>query len=575
MITRWQFKELSDEENTKAQNLAHELKIPTTLTTLLVQRSVTSFEEAEAFFRPSLEHLHDPFLMKDMDKAVKRLNCALRGMEKILIFGDYDVDGTTSVALMYSFLRRLHSTDKLDYYIPNRATEGYGISIQSINYAHENNFSLIIALDCGIKSTEEVAYASSLGIDFIICDHHTADESFPEAVAVLDPKRPDCSYPYEHLSGCGVGFKLAHAFVIDNGMNFELELNPLLDLLSVSIASDIVPINSENRILAHYGLKLLSTSPRPGLEALMNLSHFKNRQVSISDIVYKIGPRLNASGRLRSGNKSVELLISTDPAEAKKLSLEIDRTNEERREFDQQITKEATEVIEKYEHLKDKKSIVLYNPIWHKGVIGIVASRLSENFHKPTVIFTQSNGKITGSARSIRGFNLYEAVESCQSYLESFGGHKYAAGLTMDLKNLEAFTQNFEDFVSQNITPELEAPHFLIDTKLLLSELTPKFMRILKQFCPYGPKSPKPIFATTNLMDDGSTRVGRNKQHIKLKLREAGGEHKINAIAFSQADQFHLLSQGPVDICYTIEENTYMNKSDMQIQVRNIKASED
>lgn len=570
MDKRWNLRTPSDEEELKINELSKELNINKVLAQLLVQRGIKTFEESRDFFRPQLENLHDPFLMKDMRVAVDRLNQALGNKERILVYGDYDVDGTSSVALIYSFLR--HYTSALDYYIPDRYSEGYGISYDGIDYAESTGASLIIALDCGIKAIEKVDYANKKGIDFIICDHHTPGDTLPDAVAVLDPKRLDSEYPFKHLSGCGVGFKLIQAFAIDNHINFK-EVKRYLDLVVVSIASDIVPIVGENRILAYWGLKKLNANPRIGLKTIIDIAGLDRRNIGISDIVFKIGPRINASGRIYSGKETVELLVATDMEEARIKCLEVNEYNQERKDLDKGITEEALFHIDDNVEMQQLKSTVLYDPKWHKGVIGIVASRLIEKYYRPTIILTRSNGMITGSARSVAGFNIYEAIDSCKDLLENFGGHKFAAGLTMREENLEAFKERFETFVADKIRPVQTIPQIDIDATLAFSDITPKFFRILEQFAPFGPENMKPVFITENVRDKGGTKlVGKESDHLKLELFESENGEVVNGIAFSMP-QFndHLKKSRPVDICYTIEENLFNGNKYIQLLIRDIK----
>lgn len=470
METQWIFSPIDAQQEVLQQQIATELGVSPVIAKILVQRGITTFEEARLFFRPDLSQLHDPFLMKDMDKAVDRLNLALAKKEGILIYGDYDVDGTTAVALVYTLLQRY--TSNIDFYIPDRYTEGYGISYQGIDYAKSNGYSLIIALDCGIKAIEKVDYAKKLGIDFIICDHHTPDDELPQAVAVLDSKRSDCTYPYEHLSGCGVGFKLMQAFAQNNNIDFS-RLKPLLDLVVVSIASDIVPITGENRVLAYFGLKQLNENPRLGLKSIINLCGLANKDITISDIVFKIGPRINASGRIQSAREVVELLVSRDADFAREKSDCINNYNDERRNIDKQTTEEAKLLLG--EIAQEQASIVIYNPEWHKGIVGIVASRLAEEYYRPTVVLTLANGFVSGSARSVTGFDIYKAIDSCRDLLENFGGHIYAAGLTLKESNLEEFKKRFEAYVQENILPEQKTPQIEIDLKLRLKRLRPNF----------------------------------------------------------------------------------------------------
>ncbi|MDP3915772.1 MAG: single-stranded-DNA-specific exonuclease RecJ [Bacteroidota bacterium] len=556
------------------KHLSAALNVNMVIANLLAQRGVTSYAEAQTFFRPKLTDLHDPFLMKDMDKAVERLERAINNQEKVLIYGDYDVDGTTSVALMYTFLRT--RIQNLDYYIPDRYSEGYGISKTSILYAAEQKVTLVIVLDCGIKAVERIQMAKDLGIDFIICDHHNPDDIIPNAVAVLDPKRPDCSYPYKELSGCGVGFKLLQAYSKMNDVPFS-EIAELLDLLVVSIASDIVPVTGENRVMAYYGLKKLNSSPSIGLKTIMKYSGFNSEEISISDIVFKIGPRLNASGRIEHGKKSVAILTATNEKEAMLLGDEINSYNEIRKTLDRDITQEALAMIERNPDHDAKNATVLYNRDWHKGVVGIVASRLTEHYYRPTVVLTESNGMATGSARSVRDFDLYEAIGLCSDLLESYGGHMYAAGLTMKIENIYEFSRRFEDIVTRLITDKQQTESIEAEAKILLSDITPKFYRLLKQFAPFGPHNMIPVFITENVLDSGSSRpVGKNMEHLKLDLIEAtSNSSQFSAIAFNQAQHFEAISQGlPFDICYSIAENEFRGKTSLQLYIRDIQAKE-
>lgn len=574
MVNQWILNQLTPEQEANRATLAEELGVGQILAQLLVQRGINTFDEAKKFFRPDLHDLHDPFLIKDMDKAIERLNQALSQKEKILVYGDYDVDGTTAVALVYTFLSRC--TNAIDFYIPDRYNEGYGISFKAIDFAHDNGFSLVIALDCGIKAVDKVKYANTLGIDFIICDHHNPDSELPPAVAVLDSKRADCPYPYKHLSGCGVGFKLMQAFAQNNGINFA-QLRPLFDLVAVSIASDIVPITGENRVLAYYGLKQLNENPSAGLRGIINVCKLSGKELTISDIVFKIGPRINASGRMHSGNEAVELLISHDPNFVSERSSVINDYNDERRDIDKRTTDEAKSLLAAMDGSDSRHSIVIYNAEWSKGIVGIVASRLCEEFYKPTIVLTKANGFVSGSARSVPGFDLYSAIESCHDLLENFGGHLYAAGLTMKEENLEAFTQRFENFVAKNITQEQLAPQIDIDAEVKFSDLTPKFFRILKQFNPFGPGNMKPIFCTRRVFDyEGNSRpVGKGQEHLKMELVDASCENVMNGIAFRMSDfNEQLKALNPLDICYTIEENTFNGNISTQLLIRDIKLSE-
>jgi len=551
--------------------LSAELDIAKPLATLLVQRGVTTFDEARAFFRPDLANLYDPFLMKDMEEAVARIQTALENNEKILIYGDYDVDGTTSVALVYTFLKSFY--DALDFYIPDRYHEGYGVSQEGVDYARETGATLIIALDCGIKAIDKVKYAKHHGIDFIICDHHNPGEEIPPAVAVLDPKRTDCSYPDKELSGCGVGFKLIQGFSLKNNIPFD-ELMPYLDLVAVSIASDIVSVTGENRIRSHYGLIQLNRDPRTGLKAIIELAGIADKEITIDDVVFKIGPRINAAGRMESGKSAVNLLIAQDKEKAKVIGEKVDNYNSSRRDIDSVITQEALDMIGGDPLLQKMKSTVLFNPRWHKGVIGIVASRIIDTWYRPTVILTESNGFATGSARSVFGFDLYQAVESCSDLLENFGGHKYAAGLTMKINNVSEFTERFEKIVQETIDPEQLIPVVEIDTELQLKEINEKFFRILKQFQPFGPENNSPIFLSENVVDNGYGRtVGSNGEHLKLTLIQEENPFKVfPAIAFHQGQEFNKVSKGiPFDICYQLMENEFRGKVNLQIHILDIK----
>jgi len=569
MEKEWIIKSSGEDKIIEA--LASELKIGKSLTDLLVQRGITTYEDAKSFFRPSLNNLYDPFLMKDMEKAVARLQLAIKRNEKILIYGDYDVDGTTSVALVYSFLNKYY--DKLEYYIPDRYNEGYGISYKGIDYALENNITLIIALDCGIKANQKIQYANQRGIDIIICDHHTPGENIPAACAVLDPKQTDCKYPFKELSGCGVGFKFLQAYTISEKIDTE-ELYKYIDLVAVSIASDIVPIIDENRVLTYFGLKKLIENPLKGLKAIMKIAGMEDKTVHVDDIVFKIGPRINAAGRMESGKKAVELLISEDYKFAVDLSYKINTYNTQRRNVDSLITQEALQLIEKNPQYRKRKTTVLYNPSWHKGVIGIVASRLTESYYRPTVILTQSNGFATGSARSVYGFDLYQAIDACSDLLESFGGHMYAAGLTLLPENVNKFINRFEEYVASNILPEQLIPKIEIDAELKFSEITTNFFKILDQFRPFGPGNMAPVFLTENVSDVGNGKpVGTNSEHLKLDLiHEDTPFTPINAIAFNQAHHWKEIKNGAsFDVAYSIVENVFMGKTNLQLVIKDIK----
>jgi len=572
MIKRWSVKHPSAEEQTQISTLSNELKINDVLARLLVYRNITDYETARTYFNPQLSDLHDPFLMKHMKKAVKRINKALGNKEKILVYGDYDVDGITAVAVVYTLLRKF--TNNLDYYIPDRDTEGYGISMQGVDYAEANGFSLMISLDCGIKARNQVSYAKEKGIDFIITDHHNPAQKLPKAKAVLDPKRLDCHYPYKELSGCGVGFKLMQAFCQSNGIDFD-NISHCLDLVAVSIASDLVPITGENRIMAHFGMKRLMTKPRLGLRTILESANMLNKDISISDIVFKVGPRLNASGRVCSAKEAVELLISTDYDHAQMKCQEINEYNLTRRDLDKNITEEALIALNSIDELDDKKSTVLYNPNWHKGVIGIVASRIIEKHHRPTIVLTLSNGLVTGSARSVPGFDLYAAIFSCRDLLETFGGHKFAAGLNLKEENVPELKRRFEAYVAEHITDTQLIPTLDIDAELRLKDISDNFVNILQRMRPFGPENMKPLFVTRRLLDSGSSAlVGVGGHHIRLSLKDERGR-TMNAIAFNQAKHFELIKSGKLfDICYHVEENTFRERSTIQLMIKDIKESE-
>jgi single-stranded-DNA-specific exonuclease len=581
MDKRWVIKERGDPEI--VQKLSRELNINTLLASLLIQRGIDTFEEARSFFRPKLLQLHDPFLMKDMDRAVYRIESAIRHHEKILVYGDYDVDGTTAVALVYTFLKTIYR--EVDFYIPDRYSEGYGVSKAGIDFAHENKFSLIIALDCGIKAVDNINYAVDLGIDFIVCDHHRPGDELPNAYAILDPKRNDCNYPYDELSGCGLGFKLIQAFSKKNHMPFK-QLEKYLDLVVVSIAADIVPITGENRILAYYGLKLLNSNPRPAFTAILHYSNIKkknefqiveeefafNRKLTISDLVFLIGPRINAAGRMESGKNSVELLISNTIEIAIERAEQINLFNTERRNLDTQITQQALETISNDPSFADKRATIVYNPDWHKGVLGIVASRLTEQYYRPTIILTKANGFITGSARSVKDFDIYNAIDQCMDLLEHFGGHKYAAGLSIRPENFEAFKEKFENIVARTIEERMRVPEIEIDAKVRLSSISTKFFKILKQFAPFGPENMAPIFMTEGVVDTGfACVVGKN--HLKLSVIHPDiSGFPLAAIAFQQGDKLQIVQSGkPFSICYHIEENEWNGHVSLQLNIKDIK----
>jgi single-stranded-DNA-specific exonuclease len=551
------------------KQLAEELTVDPVISTLLVQRGIKTFEQAKAFFRPDLSGLYDPFLMKDMDKAVERLEFALKNGQKILVYGDYDVDGTTSVALIISFLRNY--TDKTDYYIPDRYTEGYGVSMKGVDYAISHGVNLVIALDCGIKAVDKVSYARQNGIDFIICDHHTPGPVLPDAVAVLNPERHDAGYPFKYLSGCGVGFKLLQAFTSKNNIPFS-SISQYLDLVAVSIASDIVPLIDENRILAYHGLKKLNEDPSMGLKAIITTAGLTDKNITIDDIVFKIGPRINAAGRIESGKQAVELLVSEKTDEAALHCEKINSHNQTRRNIDKTITEEALLEISRSD--KYRFSTVLFNPGWHKGVVGIVASRLIESYFRPTIILTESNGHATGSARSIPGFDLYQAISECADLLENFGGHMYAAGITLKTDNIQKFRDRFEEVVKNTVTPELLIPQVGIDAELNFKDITPKLLRILKQFEPFGPENTAPVFFAESVSDNGYARlVGTVEEHLQLGLIQEENPFTVyRAIAFNQACHLSKIKKGSsFDIAYTLFENNFRGTTTIQLNIKDIK----
>ena len=568
MEKKWVVKEKGDTAVVK--QLAVALGVSESLANLMVQRNIYSADEAKTFFNPSLDYLHDPFLMKDMNIAVDRISTAVKKNEKILVYGDYDVDGTTAVALMYSFLKDQYSN--VEYYIPDRYKEGYGVSFQGLDFAYQNNCKLVITLDCGIKAVEKVKYARTKGLDVIICDHHYPGDEIPKALAVLDPKQPSCSYPYKELSGCGVGFKLVHAYSRVHGIPFS-KIAHYLDLVAVSIASDIVPLTGENRIMAYFGLKRLNESPRTGLKEIIRESEV-TKALTIEDVVFKIGPRINAAGRMETGSKAVDLLVSIDTRLATGISKEINNFNIERRNVDRIITTEAMRMISEDQRTVNSRTTVLYNPTWKKGVIGIVASRLIETYYRPTVILTESNGFATGSARSVQGYDLYQAIEACSDLLESFGGHMYAAGLTMKKENIRPFMERFEKYVTSTITEEQLVPRIFIDTELSFSEINEDFFKTMSQFQPFGPENMSPVFVSRNVFETGSGRmVGSSGEHLKLDLcQESTGQKSFSAIAFSQANHFEYIKGGnPFDICYSLEMNEFRGNKNLQLNIRDIK----
>ncbi|MBK5721244.1 single-stranded-DNA-specific exonuclease RecJ [Dysgonomonas sp. Marseille-P4677] len=573
MIYKWNYEALTTQQKEQRDDLAKKLGISPVLCQLLIQRGISSSEDAYKFFHPSLKDLHDPFLLPDMDKAIKRIEKALGQKQRILIYGDYDVDGTTAVALVYKFLRKF--TTNLDYYIPDRYDEGYGISEQGIDYAEETGVKLIIALDCGIKAIEKVAYAKSKGIDFIIGDHHMPDEVLPDAVAVIDAKRLDSTYPYEHLSGCGVGFKLVQALAQNNKIDFS-ELTDLLDLVAVSVASDIVPITGENRILTYYGLKQLNSNPSLGLKGIIEICGLTYKSITVNDIIFKIGPRINASGRMMKGKEAVDLLLANTIEDAREQSENIDHYNDDRRELDKRITDEAIQFIDETVDMKKNKSVVVYNETWHKGVIGIVASRLTEKYLRPAVVLTKSQGLITGSARSVMGFDVYKAIEACKDILENFGGHTYAAGLSLREENLAEFKKRFEELSLKTIAPEMMRPQIYIDAELSFKDINLKFIDDLASFAPFGPENLNPIFVTCGVKDYGTSKmVGKENVHLKLEMIDDTTSVPVNGIAFRQSANYERVKNGlPFDICYTLEENTHNGKTNIQLYVKDIDAGQ-
>ena len=576
MISKWNYLPFTSEQQSIADELSIRFPGCSTISRLMALRGITSLDEVEKFLNPSLSDLHDPFLMQDMDKAVNRLNKALGRKEKILIYGDYDVDGITSVALVYRYLQNYYSN--VEYYIPTRYEEGYGVSDKSIDFAASLGVSLIIVLDCGIKAVEEIEYAKSKGIDFIICDHHVPDDRLPDAVAILNPKLEGNPYPFKHLSGCGVGFKFMQAFAQSNGLTNSYELDSLLDLVAVSIAADIVPITGENRIMAYYGIKRLNTNPNMGLRSIIKICGMANKEITISDVIFKIGPRINASGRMQSGMEAVELLVTKDAADAYRKGKNIDQYNKDRKELDKRITEEANAILEdRGEIASSRKPIVIYNKDWHKGIIGIVASRLTEIYYKPAVVLTLSNGLATGSSRSVHGFDIYKAIESTRDLLENFGGHTYAVGLSLKEENIPEFTKRFEQYVIDNIKPEQLSQLISIDCELDFDEITPELVGYLRRLNPFGPGNQKPIFSTKNVYDFGTSKlVGKNLEHIKLELVDSRSEVVLNGIAFNQAECFdYIKAHKPFEICYTIEENKHQGNSSIQLMVKGIKIPDD
>ena len=562
MENLWTLKPIPDAK--VVSSLQESLGVAPIIATLLAQRGINTFEEAKQFFRPQLSDLNDPFLMKDMDLAVNRLHTAISGNEKVLVYGDYDVDGTTAVSLMYLFLK--NKCSHVEYYIPDRYEEGYGVSYKGIDYAKSNGFTLIVCLDCGIKAVEKVAYAKDQGIDFIICDHHRPGEKLPSAVAVLDPKRMDCNYPFKELCGCGVGFKLAQAYHQYFNLPFEV-LIPLLDLVVVSIAADIVPIIDENRVLAFYGLQQLNSNPRIGLKALMTVANRKEI-FNISDVVFGLAPRINAAGRIEHGNKAVELLVQEDFSQAKVKAEYIDKHNLTRKELDQNITKEALEKI-----VPNAKTTVVFSEKWHKGVVGIVASRLIETHYRPTIVLTESHGKLTGSARSVSGFDVYNAIDSCSNLLEQFGGHKYAAGLTLKKENLEAFIKQFEQVVSETITSEMLTPKISIDLEMSIADINKKTFRIIEQMAPFGPANSRPVFMVKGMIDNGTGRlIGQEKNHLKLALTDSDNSKTLDGIGFGMSDRFPMVQdKQSFDVCFVMDLNEWNGTTNLQLRIKDLR----
>ena len=569
MHFKWIYDAPTPEEKETAIELGKKLNMQPALTQLLVKRGITTESAAKRFFRPQLSELINPFLMKDMDVAVDRLNDAMGRKERILVYGDYDVDGCTAVALVYKFLQQFYSN--IDYYIPDRYVEGYGVSKQGIEFAHETGVKLIIILDCGIKAVEEIAYAKSLGIDFIICDHHVPDEVMPPAVAILNPKRPDDPFPFKHLCGCGVGFKFMQAFAKNNGIPFS-RLIPLLDFCAVSIAADIVPVTEENRILAFHGLKQLNQNPSVGLKAIIEICGMAGREISMSDIIFKIGPRINASGRMENGKLSVDLLVERDYPTALRMARHINEYNEQRKDIDKQMTEEANQIVTRLESQQHQQSIVLYDESWKKGVIGIVASRLAEIYFRPTVVLTREGDLATGSARSVTGFDVYSAIKSCRDLLLNFGGHTYAAGLTIRWEDVKAFRDRFQKYVEEHIETEQTEPILHIDNMLDFKDITKHFHNELKKFAPFGPCNQKPIFCTCGVYDYGTSKVvGREQEHIKLELVDSKSSNVVNGIAFGQsASVRYIKSKGSFDIVYTLENNIFKHNQ-VQLQIEDIR----
>ena len=573
MHSKWNYEPPTPERQAAAKELADKIGMSPILAGLLLQRGIRTESAAKRFFRPMLSELIDPFLMNDMDVAVDRLNDAMGRKERIMVYGDYDVDGCTAVALVYKFLQQFYSN--IEYYIPDRYEEGYGISKKSLDYAAEAGVKLIIVLDCGIKAIDEIAYAKQLGIDFIICDHHVPDDEMPCAVAILNPKREDSTYPFKHLCGCGVGFKFMQAFAKNNGIPFS-QLIPLLDFCAVSIAADIVPVTGENRILAFHGLKQLNQTPSIGLKSIIEICGLTGREITMSDIVFKIGPRINASGRVQNGIETVDLLVERDVKKALTEAAHINQYNEQRKDIDKQMSEEANQIVERLESQAHQPAIVLYNEGWKKGVVGIVASRVTEMYYRPTVVLSCQDGIASGSARSVAGYDIYDAIKSCRDLLENFGGHTYAVGLSLKVENIPEFRRRFQDYVSTHILPEQTEATMEIEAEVDFKDITKKLHNDLKKFAPYGPENPKPLFCTRNVYDYGTSKVvGRQQEHIKLELVDSKSSNDMNGIAFGQsAAARYIKSKRSFDIIYTIEENAY-KRGEVQLQIEDIKPSEE
>ncbi len=572
MNFKWNYEQPTPERQQAAKELAEKVGMSPVMGQLLYRRGIKTESAAKRFFRPMLNELIDPFLMNDMDIAVDRLNDAMGRKERIMVYGDYDVDGCTAVALVYKFLQQFYSN--MEYYIPDRYEEGYGISKKALDYAAEQGVKLIIVLDCGIKAIDEIAYAKSLGIDFIICDHHVPDDVLPCAVAILNPKLPDSTYPFKDLCGCGVGFKFMQAFAKNNGIPFS-QLIPLLDFCAVSIAADIVPVMGENRILAFHGLKQLNQNPSVGMKSIIEICGLTGRELTMSDIIFKIGPRINASGRVQNGTETVDLLVEKDIQKALAAAMQINEYNEQRKDIDKQMTEEANQIVERLESQEHQSAIVLYDEGWKKGVVGIVASRLTEMYYRPTVVLSCENGIASGSARSVAGYDIYDAVKSCRDLLENFGGHTYAVGLSLKVENIPEFRRRFQGYVSEHILPEQTEALVEIEALLDFKDITKKLLNELKRLAPHGPENPKPLFATRRVYDYGTSKVvGKQQEHIKLELVDSNSSNVMNGIAFGQSSAAHYIkSKGSFDIVYTVEENIY-KRGEIQLQIEDIQPSE-